>query len=154
MADDTRNTVVVADDDADVRSLLGEYLTGCGFTVLEAENGLEDPAARQERPSRAVVLDVPHAAPGRRGRAPAHPRVRSVDRHRRGDGDEDPARTSASSSSARRRAHEAGSASGAGRCVTLAAGGRAAAPVVAAAAAVVAAPAPGRPPHAARARSS
>src|SRR4051812_3718382 len=58
MAADTRNTVVVADDDPDVRSLLGEYLTGCGFMVLEAENGLETLLHVKRVQPAAVVLDV------------------------------------------------------------------------------------------------
>lgn len=58
MAADTRNTVVVADDDPGVRALLGEYLTGCGFTVLEAENGLETLLHVKRVHPAAVVLDV------------------------------------------------------------------------------------------------
>jgi len=149
MAADTNNTVVVADDDADVRSLLGEYLTGCGFTVLEAENGLETLLHVKSVHPAAVVLDV-HM-----------PRLGGVDalRHIRAfdpsiviavvTGDEDPA--------LHQRIVELGAAAvlmkpvqlpALAAALTLAAGGRAAAPVVAAAAAVVAAPAPG--PAAAR----
>ena len=39
MAGESRS-VVVADDDPEVRRLLHEYLEGCGFAVLEQQSGL------------------------------------------------------------------------------------------------------------------
>jgi DNA-binding response OmpR family regulator len=50
--------VLVADDDPDVRSTLGEYLKTQGLTVVEASNGLEALLeVKRERPA-AVVLDL------------------------------------------------------------------------------------------------
>ncbi len=50
--------VLVADDDADVRALVGEYLTGHGFEVLYAANGLETLLQVKHQRPNAVVLDV------------------------------------------------------------------------------------------------
>lgn len=51
-------TVLVADDDDQVRAMIAEYLRGHGFVVLEAANGLEALLqVKRERPE-AVVLDL------------------------------------------------------------------------------------------------
>ncbi len=53
-----RRTVLVADDDADLRETIAEYLRAQGFEVVEAANGLEALAqVRQVRPA-GVVLDL------------------------------------------------------------------------------------------------
>jgi two-component system, chemotaxis family, CheB/CheR fusion protein len=68
--------IVVADDDSEVRRLLREYLEGCGFGVLEAQNGLEALLhVKREHPA-AVVLDV-HMP--RLGGVDALRRIRSFD---------------------------------------------------------------------------
>jgi len=75
MAGESRS-VVVADDDPEVRRLLHEYLEGCGFAVLEAQNGLEALLhVKRARPA-AVVLDV-HMP--RLGGVDALRRIRSFD---------------------------------------------------------------------------
>lgn len=55
---DNRRRVVIADDDADVRELLTEYLGRHGWHVFEAVNGLEALLhVKRERPQ-AVLLDL------------------------------------------------------------------------------------------------
>ena len=51
-------TVLVVDDDPEVRAALGEYLRSEGFEVLEAENGLEALVHVKRARPRAVVLDL------------------------------------------------------------------------------------------------
>jgi CheY-like chemotaxis protein len=75
MAGEPRS-IVVADDDPEVRRLLREYLEGCGFSILEAQNGLEALLhVKRARPA-AVVLDV-HMP--RLGGVDALRRIRSFD---------------------------------------------------------------------------
>ena len=53
-----KGTVLIVDDDPEVRATLAEYLAADGFEVTEAANGLEALLhVRRERP-RAVVLDL------------------------------------------------------------------------------------------------
>jgi len=51
-------SVVVANDDSEVRQLVGEYLTGRGFRVLEADNGLEALLLVKRAQPAAIVLDI------------------------------------------------------------------------------------------------
>ena len=54
----TRQTVLVVDDDAEVRAMFCEYLRLSGFHVLEARNGLEALLhVKRERPH-AIILDL------------------------------------------------------------------------------------------------
>src|SRR5262249_23760867 len=61
-----RRTILVVDDDADVRSAVIEFLENTGFATLEAENGLEawQTLDSGQRPV-AGVLDM--AMPGMNG---------------------------------------------------------------------------------------
>jgi two-component system chemotaxis response regulator CheY len=53
-----RATVLIVDDDPDIRDALGELLTARGYDVLSAANGREALAlARTDRPA-AVLLDL------------------------------------------------------------------------------------------------
>lgn len=51
-------TVVVADDDAELRAAVGEYLLLHGYEVLEASNGLEALLHVKRRSPGAIVLDL------------------------------------------------------------------------------------------------
>ncbi|MDD5208397.1 MAG: response regulator [Elusimicrobiales bacterium] len=52
------NKILIADDDADMRMLLSNMLESEGYTVLQAENGLEAvEMARKELPA-LVMLDI------------------------------------------------------------------------------------------------
>src|SRR5437667_82626 len=52
--------VLIADDDTELRELVAEYLSGHGFHVLQATNGLEALlCVKRERP-KAVLLDDDH----------------------------------------------------------------------------------------------
>jgi len=69
-------TVVIADDDQDLRETIAEYLVAQGITVLEAKNGLEVLLhVKRARPS-AVVLDL---SMPRLGGLEALRRIRSFD---------------------------------------------------------------------------
>jgi CheY-like chemotaxis protein len=57
MPEAPRRTIVVVDDEPDMRAMIAEYLAGHGFDVREAENGLEALLHVSARPA-AVVLDV------------------------------------------------------------------------------------------------
>ena len=51
-------TVLIADDDPEIRGVIGEYLQSNGYEVLEAKNGLETLLhVKRSRPN-AVVLDL------------------------------------------------------------------------------------------------
>jgi two-component system phosphate regulon response regulator PhoB len=50
--------ILVVDDSADMRDLWNVWLTAHGFSVLEAENGLEALQQVDERPPDLVLLDV------------------------------------------------------------------------------------------------
>jgi CheY-like chemotaxis protein len=51
-------TILVVDDDPELRSVLIEYLRGAGFVVYEAKNGLEALLhVKHQRPD-AIVLDL------------------------------------------------------------------------------------------------
>lgn len=52
------HSVLVVDDDADVRSTVAEYLAGHGFHVAEAADGLEALASVKRSRPRTVVLDL------------------------------------------------------------------------------------------------
>ena len=53
-----RGTVLIVDDDPEVRAMLAEYLAGDGYVVAQAADGLEALLhVRRARP-RAVVLDL------------------------------------------------------------------------------------------------
>ncbi len=52
------HSVLVVDDDADVRSTVAEYLTGHGFHVAEAANGLEALVSVKRNRPRTVILDL------------------------------------------------------------------------------------------------
>jgi CheY-like chemotaxis protein len=55
---DAGRRVLIVDDEADVRAVLEEYLTGVGYEVLTATNGLEALwAVKHERPG-AVLVDL------------------------------------------------------------------------------------------------
>jgi CheY-like chemotaxis protein len=51
-------TVLIADDESDLREILVEYLGGRGFEVIEAANGLETLLQVKRRRPGAVVLDL------------------------------------------------------------------------------------------------
>src|SRR3990167_5476231 len=53
-----RGTVLIVDDDPEVRATLAEYLAGDGFEVAEAANGLEALAHVKRARPRAIVLDL------------------------------------------------------------------------------------------------
>ncbi|MCL7943525.1 response regulator [Marinobacter sp. ATCH36] len=59
------NTILVVDDDPDIRGMLAEYLPSHGFSVLQAGNGTEMKAFLRESSPRLVLLDV--ALPGEDG---------------------------------------------------------------------------------------
>jgi CheY-like chemotaxis protein len=59
------STIVVADDEPGVRSFLRKILTGAGYRVLEAKDGLE--AVKQVRDSGADLLITDLAMPGQEG---------------------------------------------------------------------------------------
>jgi CheY-like chemotaxis protein len=50
--------ILVVDDSADMRDLWNLWLTAHGFSVLEAQNGLEALRLVDERPPDLVLLDV------------------------------------------------------------------------------------------------
>lgn len=52
------NTILVVDDDPDIRNMLTEYLSPHGFTVFQAENGSEMRALLRKTPPRLVLLDI------------------------------------------------------------------------------------------------
>src|SRR5687767_2194973 len=56
--DPRERTVLVADDEPEVRQLLSEYLTERSFKVIEAGNGLEALAAVKNHRPAAIVLDL------------------------------------------------------------------------------------------------
>ena len=71
-----RRSVVVADDDPEIRQMIGEYLSGSGFHVFEAENGLDTLLqVKRTRPA-GVVLDI-HMP--RLGGVEALKRIRTLD---------------------------------------------------------------------------
>jgi DNA-binding NtrC family response regulator len=51
-------TVLVVDDEAEVRNLLSELLTRCDYEVVTAANGVEAVAALSETPPDLVLLDL------------------------------------------------------------------------------------------------
>jgi DNA-binding response OmpR family regulator len=51
-------SVVVADDEAEIRGMLSEFLAECGYEVLEAENGLATLVHVKRAHPDAVVLDL------------------------------------------------------------------------------------------------
>jgi CheY-like chemotaxis protein len=53
-----RNRVLIADDDAELRELVAEYLAGHGFHVLQATNGLEALLGVKREQPLAVLLDI------------------------------------------------------------------------------------------------
>jgi CheY-like chemotaxis protein len=53
-----KKSVLVADDDADVRATLREFLVNEGFTVLEARNGLEVLLQIKHKRPDAILLDL------------------------------------------------------------------------------------------------
>jgi DNA-binding NtrC family response regulator len=79
---DTKRRVLIADDDEEVRALLGEHLHGAGFQVFEAANGIT--ALRELNDHRPDVLILDLMMPRLGGlaalrlMAPAHPHVRVI----------------------------------------------------------------------------
>jgi two-component system OmpR family response regulator len=57
-ADGTAESILVVDDDGDIRALLADYLERHGYVVATARNGTEMRAALAHRPFDLVVLDV------------------------------------------------------------------------------------------------
>jgi two-component system, OmpR family, response regulator CpxR len=55
-----QNTVLIVDDDGDVRELLSEFLEGNGFRVYCAENGEAalDEIRKQLQPPKVILLDL------------------------------------------------------------------------------------------------
>ena len=55
-----QNTVLIVDDDGDVRELLSEFLEGNGFRVYCAENGEAalDEIRKQQQPPKVILLDL------------------------------------------------------------------------------------------------
>jgi len=51
-------SILVVDDDSDLRRLLGRYLSGAGYAVSEATNGNEAIAAYREHPADLVITDM------------------------------------------------------------------------------------------------
>ena len=51
-------TVLIADDDPEIRGLIGEYLQSNGYEVLEAENGLEAVLHVERSRPNIVILDL------------------------------------------------------------------------------------------------
>ncbi|MCY1692456.1 response regulator [Exiguobacterium sp. SL14] len=51
-------TLLIVDDEADIRQLLRLYLTNEGYEIIEAENGEEALAILATRPVDAMLLDV------------------------------------------------------------------------------------------------
>jgi len=53
-----KKSVLVVDDDIDLRRVLGRYLSGAGYSVSEAINGTEAIAAFREHPVDVVITDM------------------------------------------------------------------------------------------------
>jgi len=51
-------SVLVVDDDADIRGLLGRFLRGAGYEVREATNGMEATAAYRLHAADLVITDM------------------------------------------------------------------------------------------------
>ena len=58
MTDTRSKTILVVDDEADVRVFLGTLLTDNGFTVICADNGKEGFTKAKERRPDLVLLDI------------------------------------------------------------------------------------------------
>lgn len=58
MAGDPRGVVLVVEDDANIRELICEALTGAGLEVVEAADGEAAVRAARERRPAAIVLDI------------------------------------------------------------------------------------------------
>ena len=54
----TGRTVLIADDDPEIRGMIGEYLHSNGYDVLEAENGLETLLRVKRAKPNVVILDL------------------------------------------------------------------------------------------------
>ena len=57
MDKDSRPSVLVIDDDPDMRQVLRDFLQRSGYRVVEAANGQEGIAAAESEPIDAVILD-------------------------------------------------------------------------------------------------
>ena len=53
-----KHLVLVVDDFADNREMYSEYLTYCGYTVIEAKNGKEAIEAAQEKQPDIIIMDL------------------------------------------------------------------------------------------------
>ncbi len=51
-------TILVIDDEPQVRSLLNQALTGAGYKVVEASNGREGLDRYREKPTDLVITDI------------------------------------------------------------------------------------------------
>jgi len=53
-----RLTILVVDDDVDVRTTLADMLTAAGYRVQQAENGVAALAQMRDRPAELVITDI------------------------------------------------------------------------------------------------
>ena len=51
-------TILIADDEAEIRQLLRLYLEKDGYEVMEAENGVEDMEILRQREIHLILLDI------------------------------------------------------------------------------------------------
>ena len=58
MTDAAKTLVLVVDDFADNREMYSEYLTFCGYDVVEAKNGKEAIEAAQARNPDIIIMDL------------------------------------------------------------------------------------------------
>ena len=72
--------ILIVDDEANIRRMVGALLSGEGFSVRQAPDGAAGVAAAEEREPDAVLLDLmmPGALDGMASLSPARPLIMST----------------------------------------------------------------------------